>query len=325
MSEHKEENRDNLREFEENPYTPDKKRPEDILRVFYSNNLPIVPVVSRRGMLLGILKKDEVVSELSDIDRAKDKKTDQFVTALAKKMMLDDLLPYISACREFVVINIFGEPQGIWSRLELLAAIESPQKSKAVKEDIERQKEKQIMEWMIYLILEHVPRAIYAVNASGGTIFYNSYFEDLFKSRMGRDVDISFIEKSLKNTGVNEFFTRSKGGSEIYFFNKDMRFYYEKVPLVSNEKNVGFLIYCDRDINSDDADVLLPGVDINGMGLAKILETVERGIIVGAVKNRGGDLPGASEDLGITRQDLAVRMKKYGIAADTQSRGKNEK
>ena len=42
--------------FDESPYSPEIKKPEDIVRLFYVHNVPILPVVSKRGILLGILK-----------------------------------------------------------------------------------------------------------------------------------------------------------------------------------------------------------------------------------------------------------------------------
>ncbi|TAL38076.1 MAG: CBS domain-containing protein [Spirochaetes bacterium] len=248
MEEKREENKE-LREFHENPYNPERKKPEDIVRIFYIHNVPIIPVVSKRGGLLGIIRKEDVVSELSDIERTRDQRIDKFVSHLAKKMTLDDLLPYVAVCREFVVVSIFGEVEGRWTRLELLAACESPQKARVVENDIEKQKELQMMEWMIYMILEHVPRALYAVNKQGKTIFYNHYFEELYAARKSGEVDTGFVEKALGDAAKNEFFPAGKKGGEMYFYNQDLKMYYEKLPMLNNNKTVGYLIYCSRHLN----------------------------------------------------------------------------
>ncbi len=248
MEEKKEEKKD-LREFNENPYNPERKKPEDLVRIFYIHNVPIIPVVSRRGGLLGVIRKEDVVSELSDIERTKDQRVDKFISKLAKKMTLDELLPYVAACREFVAVSIFGEVEGRWSRLELLSACESPQKPRNVENDIEKQKELQAMEWMIYMILEHVPRALYAINQKGRTIFYNHHFEELYKARKKGEVDAGIVEEALRNTDKNEFYSNARKGDGIFFFNKDLKIYYEKVPMLSNKKTVGFLIYCSSHLN----------------------------------------------------------------------------
>jgi len=231
MEEKREEGKGELREFRENPYDPEAKKPEDVVRIFYMNNVPLVPVVSHRGILLGILKKDDVVAELSDIERASKRSIDTFITALARKMPLDEVLPYVSDIREFVTINLFGEIQGNWSRLQLLAACESPRGADSIAADASQDREKQAMEWMIYLILEHIPRALYALNERGGTIFYNSHFEDLYETTLGREVDTAFVEKSIGDSEKNEVHTREDGSNEPYFYNRDMRIYYEKIPM----------------------------------------------------------------------------------------------
>src|SRR3990172_6812169 len=158
MTDKKEKQSDGKKAFEENPFNPENRRPEDIVRLFYSRNVPIIPVVSKRGMLIGILKKEDVVAELSDIDRVAKMKVDEFVTRLAAKLPLDELLPY-GQIKEFIVINIFGEEQGRWSRLQLFTASEIPERAAAAAErEAGQQKEEQVLEGMIYLILEHIPR-----------------------------------------------------------------------------------------------------------------------------------------------------------------------
>jgi transcriptional regulator with PAS, ATPase and Fis domain len=304
--------KETLREFEENPFNPGKHVPEDVIRLFYAHDVPVMPVVSKRGLLLGILRKEDVVAELSDMERTKNLKIDQFITRLARKMTADEVLAFLGQNREFVTINIFGEEQGRWSRVELFAACESPEAAKTVKEDIDRQKEKQVMEWMIYLILEHIPRAIFAVNREGKTIFYNGYFEDLFRSRVGRELEVEFVEESLKNPEKNEIFSRKKAGEGVYFLNKEMNFYYEKTPLVSDEKTLGFLFYCDRYMN-EEPGVVLPGVNMQGLSLGKVLEAVERGIIVHAIKEHRFNLDKVEKELRISRQSLVGKIKKYGI------------
>ena len=197
-----------LIELKENPYS-NTKGPEEIVRLFYSNNVPVLPVVSKRGILLGILLKEKVISELSDIERSVGRKIDDFIMKIIKKVSLDDLLPIVGNIKEFTVINLFGEVFGKWSRMELFAACEQI-KIKMAEKEAEKQKEEQVLEWMIYLVLEHIPRPLYAVNKQGKTIFYNSYFEDLYIDNMGKDVDTQFVEKSLADSGQNDFFYKQK-------------------------------------------------------------------------------------------------------------------
>jgi len=323
MEEKREEGKGELKEFRENPYDPEARKPEDVVRIFYMNNVPIVPVVSHRGILLGILRKDDVVAELSDIERASRSSIDTFITGLARKMPLDEVLTYVTKTREFVTINLFGEIQGTWSRLQLLAACESPRGAESMAADAAQDREKQAMEWMIYLILEHLPRALYALNERGSTIFYNSHFEELFEAALKREVDTAFVEKTLADAEKNEVHTRDDGSNEPYFYNKDMRLYYEKIPMTSAGRSVGYLIYCGRDLNAPAAGKAARGG--KKQTLAERLETTERAAIVGAFEKCGGDAAKAAGELGISRAALSARMKKLGIETGAGKAGRPKK
>ncbi len=305
--------KDLLREFEENPYNPDSKGPDEVVRLFYINDVPVLPVVSKRGILLGVLTKDDLISELSDLERVKNQKVDQIISKLAKKISLDDLLPLVGNVKEFVVINLFGEIFGKWSRIELFAACEQGRDGKAIKKEVEKQKEDQILEWMIYLILEHIPRALYAVNHKGKTIFYNSYFEDIFTKQMGKDVDIKFVENSLGNSEKNTFSYRKKGKKDIYFYNEDMNFYYEKVPLMSSKKKSGFLIFCDKDLNEASSGSMFPGLNMKGLSLKEMVDSAERLLIVDSIRENKYNITEVAKKLKVTKKALLNRIEKYGI------------
>ncbi len=297
-------------EFEENPYNPESKGPEEIVRLFYLNNVPILPVVSKRGLLLGILTKESVISELSDIERVGKQKIDAFVMKILKKISLDDLLPVAGNVKEFPVVNLFGEVYGKWSRLELFSACEksggSPDK------EVLKHREEQILEWMIYLVLEHIPRALYAINDKGKTIFFNNHFEDIFSNIDGKEVDTKFVENSLANPKRNDFFYRKKDSKDMYFYNKDMNFYYEKIPLVSDNKNVGYLIFVDKSLGESSASIL-PGVEMNAMSLNEMLESVERSIIVDSLRQNGNNIKETAKSLKLVPKALTNKIEKHGI------------
>ncbi len=294
--------------FDENPYDPSRKRPEDVVRLFYKHNVPLIPVVSKRGMLLGILKKEDVIAELSDIDRVEKLSIDAFITRLAKRMSFDALLGY-GRVREFIVINIFGEMQGKWTRLQLFSAVEEGDGATGARKEVEDQKEEQALEWMIYLILEHIPRALYAMNVKNRTIFYNSHFEEMYRLKFNSDVDTASVEKFFKNPNRNRLETSGKEG-EHNFFNEDLGVHYEKIPMMSNRKKAGYLIFClpDHDVaGGGDA-----GGSVKGKTLAEVLEAAERRVVTETM-NRCGNLREASESLGISVKQLNSRIKKLSI------------
>lgn len=298
-----------IREFEENPFDHQNRRPEDVVRLFYIHDVPVIPVISKRGILIGILRKESVIAELSDIERVEKLKIDEFITRLATRMSFDDLLPY-GKIKEFLVINIFGEEQGTWSRLQLFSACDIS-RGTAPETEVKKQKEDQALEWMIYLILEHIPRALYAVNEKGSTIFYNSHFEELYIDRLNSDVDPAAVEKMLGDPAGNELFAEIND-NDLYFYNTELQSFYEKIPLMSGGKKSGFLIFFDNR-SSSGGDFTIPGVDLRGKSLQDVLDSVERHMIVESLR-KNENTNQAAESLGITRQSLSSRIKKYGIS-----------
>ncbi len=296
------------KEFTENPYNHQNARPEDVVRLFYVHDVPIIPVVSKRGVLLGILKKQTIIGELSDIERVEKLKIDEFITRNAVKMSFDDLIPF-GKIREFVVINIFGELQGTWSRIQLFTACDT---SKAPGHDgeLKKQQEDQVLDWMIYLILEHIPRGLYAINEKGRTIFYNSHFEDLYVEKFGSDVDVSKMEKLFSDPLKNELFS-SADENDLSFHNNELDIFYERVPLISSEKKSGFLFFCDKK-SSGSEELRVPGVDLRDKSLLEIVESVERHLVVDAIR-KGKNLDDSAEMLKLTRQGLNSKIKKFSI------------
>lgn len=296
------------REFTENPFDHQNARPEDVVRLFYLHDVPIIPVISKRGVLIGIIRKQNIISELSDIERVEKLKIDEFITRNAVKMTLDDLLPF-GKIKEFVVINIFGEPQGTWSRIQLFNACEA---SKGVNQEseVKKQQEDQVLDWMIYLILEHIPRGLYAVNEKGRTIFYNSNFEDLYLQKYGEEVNVEKLEQLFSDPLKNELYSNADE-NDLFFYNTELDTLYEKIPLYSSDKKSGYLIFCDKK-GSISAGLNVPGVDLRNKPLNEVIEAVERQLIVEAIR-KGKDLQEAADTLQLTKQSLNGRIKKFGI------------
>ncbi|MBN1499111.1 MAG: CBS domain-containing protein, partial [Spirochaetes bacterium] len=297
-----------LKEFTENPFDPDKKTPADVMRIFFLKNVPIVPVISRRNVLIGIITRESITAEMSDIDRFSSCKIDRFVTKIAVKMGFDQILQYISKTKEFTVINIFGEIQGTWSRLELLAACENSVLGKNDPEsEIISNREDQVMEWMIYLILEHIPRAIFAMNDKGKTIFYNSFFEDIIlKNTESDEVNIPELEKNLTESSLNDYFFRDKEKKDMYFYNKAYDFHYEKVPMFSHGKPMGYLIFCLNEISESYTETEL--LSNSKMNLKEKIEAFERHLLVEEIQNKKMDMKSAARELCINEKNLLLKL-----------------
>ncbi len=300
--------------FEENPYSPEIKKPEDVVRLFYIHNVPILPVISKRGILLGILKKEDVIAELSDIARST-VKIDEFVQKLAKKMTMDELLPLVTNVNELITIDLFGEVQGRMSRLDLFMAAEGHYEKKdkeKAKEEKEIQPKDAVIEWLIYLVLEHIPRALYAVNSNGKTIFFNGHFEEIYTKAFpdAKDVDIAATERILMDASKNDIYT-SYVYKRQFFYNKDLKAYYERVLLKSDNKTVGYLFMFERDITKQ--DLLVPDIISDTDGIDELLSRAERSILVQALTQSGYDIAQTARILNITVADLKKRIKNYDI------------
>jgi transcriptional regulator with PAS, ATPase and Fis domain len=308
-----------LVELHENPYDPGKQKPEDIMRIFFLHNVPIIPVITKSGSLAGVLKKDDMVSELSDIERVRRQKTEQFISKLIRKVTLDDILPYVTKNKTFVVIDIFGERQGEWSRLELLEASEKDGRRRTSDSEIERQREEQTLEWIIYLILEHIPRPLYAINQHGKTIFYNSHFEDFF-SQAGAEIDIEAIEKSFTNPEKNDFIY-SGDRDDMLFYNKELDIHYEKVPLINKSDKIGFLIFCDRP-ESTQSEPRQSRKAMSGKPLSDQLAFAERMIIVETLRSNSDSIDASCKQLKLSKQIFLKKIKTHGIEITTPLREK---
>jgi transcriptional regulator with PAS, ATPase and Fis domain len=303
--------KNDLVSFDENPYSHEIKKPEDIVRLFYEYNVPILPVISKRGILFGILKKDDVIAELSDIARSSIR-VDEFVQKLAKKMTMDELIPLVVNVNDIVAIDLFGEVQGKWSRLDLFMAAEGHFEKKEKQQDIEIQPKDTAIEWLIYLVLEHIPRALYAVNSNGKTIFFNGHFEEVYLNTYpdSSDVDVALVETLLMDTTKNDIFT-SYVHKRQYFFNKEMKTYYERVPLKDENKTVGYLFLFERDITKQ--DLLIPDIISESDGIDELLSRAHRAILVKALVQSDYELATTATMLHITEQDLKKRIKHFNI------------
>jgi transcriptional regulator with PAS, ATPase and Fis domain len=310
-TDNREEMKELLREFDENPYDPSRKTPDDVMRIFYQFNVPLIPVISRRETLLGIIMKEDMTAEMSDIDRTSSCKIDEFITRVAKKRTLDELIPHVTNSHELVVINIFGEVQGRWSRVDLFAALESPTRTICNEDEISASREKQVMEWMIYTILEHIPRALYAVNAEGKTIFFNSLFEDLYNSAMKTDeVDHLNVERIIADPCLNQCTFGGEPKSDPVFYNPELGLKYEKLPMYSNGNLSGYLLYFGKSSQKASGD--------EGRTLSERVDFAERQIIVNEIRRFSGDITAAAKSLSVGRAALLRKIEKYGISADNK-------
>lgn len=292
-----------LLEYTENPYDT-KKSPADVMRIFFTMQVPLIPVVSQRDVLIGILSKERLTAVMSDIERMSYRKIDRIITDNIRKYSFDEVLPVVSKLREFPVINIFGEMAGKWSRVQLLAACDNAPLLREAEESLAQDKEDKKIEWLVYLILEHIPRPLFAINSYGKMIFYNSHFEDMVLKLSGAsEVDVALIEREFTDASRNLF--NDEHGS-LSFFNKYLSRSYERVPLDSSEGPAGYLFYFSS--QTMQADTVRDNQPLNEQ-----IDHYERGILVKTLRENGNDPAKTAAALSLSRQNLEKRLKKHSI------------
>ncbi len=121
---------------------------------------------------------------------------------------------------------------------------------------------------------------------------------------------MELVEKSIADGDKNELISGKKN-DDLMFFNRDLKIHYEKIPLMSKRKKVGFLLYCTPDVDNRAASPI-PGIDIKSKSLDHIADAVERLVLVDLLRDKN-DLAAVAKSLKITHKSLAHKIKKHGI------------
>jgi len=128
--------------------------------------------------------------------------------------------------------------------------------------------------------------------------------------KYGSEVDVSKMEKLFSDPLKNELFS-SADENDLSFHNNELDIFYERVPLISSEKKSGFLFFCDKKSPGLE-ELRVPGVDLRGKSLPEILESIERHIVVDAIR-KCENLNESAEMLKLTRPGLNSKIKKFSI------------
>ncbi|MDA3899156.1 MAG: hypothetical protein PF637_01415 [Spirochaetes bacterium] len=298
-----------LLEYESNPFDTTKKRAADIMRIFFERGIVLLPVVSRNNHLFGIITKPALTAAMSDIDNFDSVKIDAFIMRVAVKMDFEQVVSLVANDKLFPIIDIFGEEKGSWSRIDLLEACDTTRLKRAeVEKEVRQNKDDAALEWMIYLILEHIPRPLYAINQNGATIFYNGLFEQLVCEAWDIfEPDVRRVEASFADVSQNDYFEGA--GGEYCFYNRELDLYYEKVPMKNDDSSVGYLIYCSRGLKEHAGDIRNP----SDQTFDERVGEFERKLIVEALHNSDNSINETADLLSVSKTFLQKKMKKMGI------------
>ncbi len=100
--------------------------------------------------------------------------------------------------------------------------------------------------------------------------------------------------------------------------------FYERIPLVSDEKTAGYLIYVDRDLNESAGSEIL-GIDMNSMSLKEMITSFERTILVESLNQNNNDTGKTAQKLKISSDALNHLLSDHSIKINSPRTTKSKK
>lgn len=292
-----------------------------------------LPVVSSTGELVGLLSKDRVQRELSDLGGKREEYT-EIPDSILDLELHESILQYFKESNLIPVIGLDGEKKESWDKPRFLAAFtkldskkQKDPKLEEVHHKIDKQKEKQeSIHWFMELILSHFPDGLLATDVNGNSIFYNESFEEkiltksIFKDSIQTaekylfNLSRELIANYLKNHDLN-----LKSESEIAELTttvSGLNSLIRVVTLRKDKKVVGFLYHFSqmKDILGGPSGAESPrlGLDLalqKKLPLEKILEETESFYILETLRKNQKNISHSANDLGIPRTTLQNRIK----------------
>lgn len=292
-----------------------------------------LPVVSSTGELVGLLSKDRVQRELSDLGgkREEYEEIPEFILDLD---LHESILQYFKEANLIPVIGLDGEKRESWDKPRFLAAFtkldskkQKDPKLEEIHNKIDKQKEKQeSIHWFMEMILSHFPDGLLATDVNGNSVFYNESFEEKILTKSIFKDSIQTAEKYLFNLSrelianyLKDHDLNLKSDSEIAELTTtvaSLNSFIRVVTLRKDKKVVGFLYHF-----SEVKEILLGqtggdsprlGLDLalqKKLPLEKILEETESFYILETLRKNQKNISHSANDLGIPRTTLQNRIK----------------
>ncbi|MDF3818298.1 helix-turn-helix domain-containing protein [Leptospira sp. 96542] len=292
-----------------------------------------LPVVSETGELLGLLSKDRVHRELSDLG-AERTDYESIPTEILELELSPNLLLFFKESQEIPVIGHLGERVDYWDKPRFLAAFtkldaktnRDPNLT-SIQTKIEKQKEsKDTIHWFMEMILSHFPDGLFATDVSGNSIFYNESFETkiLPKPALGdslkkaedylRDLNREVFANYLKEHDLDLTKETNISSLQTPVFALDM--FLRIITLRKDKKIVGFLYHFtelgDGVKKHHKTGIRFPSLEdafLAKFPLEKVLEEMESAYIHESLKKNQNNISHAASELGIPRTTLQNRIK----------------
>lgn len=318
---------------------------ESLYRHFLLTRASHIPVVNEKGELVGLLSKERVHRELSDLGKERED-LDQIPIEILETELNESVILYFKESSLIPVIGIDGEKKDNWDKPRFLAAftkLESKQirdpKLDSIESKLEKKKENlDSVQWFMELILSHFPDGLFATDVTGGTIFYNESFEKDILTKPLFDDSIKTAEQYLHNLNKEVLATYLKEhdlslGKEadtnvLTTMLPDLQSQVRIITLKKEKKVVGFLYHFassvsgfgNRNTKSD-----FPDLDLafhSKLPLESILTEMEAHYIHKSLQRNSQNISHAASELGIPRTTLQNRIRFLNLAERFQNNKK---
>ncbi|TGL45159.1 helix-turn-helix domain-containing protein [Leptospira perdikensis] len=320
---------------------------ESLYRHFLLTRATHLPVISEEGELLGLLSKDRVHRELSDLGRERED-LDQIPLDILETELHENLLLYFKESTQIPVIGLDGEKKDNWDKPRFLAAftkLDSTQIRDPKLEEIESKLEKKkenadSVQWFMELILSHFPDGLLATDVTGSTVFYNETFENhILTKSLFRD-SLQFAEKYLHNLNREVLATYLKDHdmslgkdadtSVLYTNITELKVTLRIVTLKKEKKVFGFLYHFSPSSfahPSGDGDLEFPNLGDafrSKLPLESVLEEMEAHYIHKSLGRNSNNISHTASELGVPRTTLQNRIRFLKLAERFRNESKGK-
>ncbi|MCW7493845.1 transcriptional regulator [Leptospira sp. 2 VSF19] len=318
---------------------------ESLYRHFLLTKATHLPVISDEGELLGLLSKDRVHRELSDLGREREE-LDEIPLEILETELHENLILYFKESTLIPVIGLDGEKKDNWDKPRFLAAfskLDSVNNRDPKLEEIESKLEKKkenadSVQWFMELILSHFPDGLLATDVGGSTVFYNETFEnDILTKSLFRD-SLQLAEKYLHNLNREVLATYLKDHdltlgkdadtSVLHTNITDLRANLRIITLKKEKKVVGFLYHFSPSSFANPSGAgnsEFPNMDeafVSKLPLETVLEEMEAHYIHKSLKRNSNNISHTATELGVPRTTLQNRIRFLKLAERFQNEAK---
>ncbi|TGK84349.1 transcriptional regulator [Leptospira montravelensis] len=318
---------------------------ESLYRHFLLTKATHLPVISEAGELLGLLSKDRVHRELSDLGRERED-LDEIPLEILERELHENLILYFKESTQIPVIGLDGEKKDNWDKPRFLAAfskLDSANIRDPKLEEIESKLEKKkdnadSVQWFMELILSHFPDGLLATDVTGSTVFYNETFEnDILTKPLFRD-SLQLAEKYLHNLNREVLATYLKehdlslgkdADTTVLHTNiTELRSNLRIITLKKEKKVVGFLYHFSPSLfsqsmgNGDSEFPNLGEAFLSKLPLETVLEEMESHYIHKSLKRNSNNISHTATELGVPRTTLQNRIRFLKLSERFQNEAK---